>query len=58
MAQVKTTKASLNLKHNKKLSALEVFINDMRYINPLFTYLLTYFTYLLSPRDRAMRRVN
>ena len=23
-------------------SALEVFINDMRYINPRFTYLLTY----------------
>jgi len=24
------------------LSALEVFLNDMRYINPRFTYLLTY----------------
>jgi len=23
-------------------SALEVFLNDMRYINPRFTYLLTY----------------
>jgi len=28
-------------------SALEVFLNDMRYINPRFTYLLTYLlTYL------------
>jgi len=27
-------------------SALEVFLNDMRYINPRFTYLLTY---LLTP---------
>ena len=26
-------------------SALKVFLNDMRYINPRFTYLLTYFTY-------------
>jgi len=26
------------------ISALEVFLNDMRYINPRFTYLL-YFTY-------------
>ena len=25
------------------VSALEVFLNDMRYINPRFTYLLTYF---------------
>jgi len=25
-------------------SALEVFLNDMRYINPRFTYLLTYST--------------
>jgi len=24
------------------LSALEVFLNDMRYVNPRFTYLLTY----------------
>jgi len=24
------------------ISALEVFLNDMRYINPRFTYLLTY----------------
>ena len=29
---------------NKRIiySALEVFLNDMRYINPRFTYLLTY----------------
>jgi len=25
-----------------KISALEVFLNDMRYINSRFTYLLTY----------------
>jgi len=31
------------------ISALEVFLNDMRYINPRFTYLLTY----LSPASRA-----
>ena len=29
-------------------SALEVFLNDMRYINPRFTYLLTYLLYLAS----------
>jgi len=29
-------------------SALEVFLNDMRYINPRFTYLLTYFFTLSS----------
>jgi len=28
------------------LSALEVFLKDMRYINSRFTYLLTYFTCL------------
>jgi len=27
---------------NRPTSALEVFLNDMRYINPRFTYLLTY----------------
>ena len=26
------------------VSLLEVFINDVRYINPRFTYLLTYYT--------------
>jgi len=26
----------------RAVSALEVFLNDMRYINPRFTYLLTY----------------
>ena len=30
------------------ISALEVFLNDMRYINPRFTYLLTYLLYLLN----------
>jgi len=29
------------------ISALEVFLNDMRYINPRFTYLLTYLNCLL-----------
>ena len=50
-------------------SALEVFLNDMRYINPRFTYLLTYFskiqtgfaflvpTYLGSQGKRAVKRV-
>ena len=28
-----------------RYSALEVFLNDMRYINPRFTYLLTYLQY-------------
>ena len=33
-------------------SALEVFLNDMRYINPRFTYLLTYAsTELRQPRS-------
>ena len=30
------------LLRGKRFSALEVFLNDMRYINPRFTYLLTY----------------
>jgi len=35
--------------------ALEVFLNDMRYINPRFTYLLTYLpAYLGSPVKRAV----
>jgi len=29
------------------LSALEVFLNDMRYINPRFTYLLTLVMYVI-----------
>jgi len=28
-------------RRSQHLSALEVFLNDMRYINPRFTYLLT-----------------
>jgi len=31
------------------LSALEVFLNDMRYINPRFTYLLTYLLTIPQP---------
>jgi len=31
------------------LSALEVFLNDMRYINPRFTYLLTYLPRPINP---------
>jgi len=31
-----------SLPHPGALGALEVFLNDMRYINPRFTYLLTY----------------
>jgi len=27
---------------DRRTRALEVFLNDMRYINPRFTYLLTY----------------
>jgi len=30
------------MKEKCKAVALEVFLNDMRYINPRFTYLLTY----------------
>jgi len=36
--------------HGLSLSALELFINDMRYINPRFTYLLTYLLTLCLPR--------
>jgi len=32
-----------SVKQHYGVSALEVFLNDMRYINPRFTYLLTYF---------------
>ena len=35
-----------SVKQHYGVSALEVFLNDMRYINPRFTYLLTY---LLCP---------
>jgi len=30
-------------------STLEVFLNDMRYINPRFTYLLTYLLKATTP---------
>ena len=41
---------------NRYLSALEVFLNDMRYINPRFTYLLTYLSVAgVSSRLRVSR---
>jgi len=40
---------ALSIKDCSRHSALEVFINDMRYINPRFTYLLTY-SLLPAPR--------
>ena len=38
-------------RHHKP-SALEVFLNDMRYINPRFTYLLTYLLTKVARRRR------
>ena len=35
------------------IGSLEVFLNDMRYINPRFTYLLTY---LLTPTESTPKR--
>jgi len=43
LALMTVAKRKLNIDHT---SALEVFLNDMRYINPRFT--LLYFTYLLT----------
>ena len=34
---------------HKMTRVLEVFLNDMRYINPRFTYLLTYYNLSRSP---------
>ena len=45
LALMTVAKRKLNIDHT---SALEVFLNDMRYINPRFT--LLYFTYLLPSR--------
>ena len=39
---VATEKHSSTGMNTNKIRALEVFLNDMRYINPRFTYLLTY----------------
>jgi len=35
-------------------SALEVFLNDMRYINPRFTYFLTYVSMQLIPGPKKL----
>ena len=44
------------------VSALEVFLNDMRYINPRFTYLLTYLvsmsTLQIKSKMKAMAEVD
>jgi len=39
------------------VSALEVFLNDMRYINPRFTYLLTYLLSTRQARDTKFLNV-
>jgi len=40
-----------------QISALEVFLNDMRYINPRFTYLLTYYHVLRSSYPITVDRI-
>jgi len=55
----RSRKHSLSTKH--VTSALEVFLNDMRYINSRFTYLFTYlltFTLLCSTRHTKARMLS
>jgi len=47
---------ALNNNNNKATSALEVFLNDMRYINPRFTYLLTYLPPTANKQNKKLPR--